>query len=53
MVTFEYNEWWNKRVNDNIPRLREEDVRPIEEYLQVIQSEIEIIKLEGGLQEAA
>ncbi|MBA0637938.1 hypothetical protein Godav_025217 [Gossypium davidsonii] len=43
MVTPEYNEWWNKRVNDNIPRLRE-DVRPIEEYLQVVPSEIEIIK---------
>ncbi|MBA0575213.1 hypothetical protein Golob_027718 [Gossypium lobatum] len=44
MVASEYNEWWNKRVNDNIPKLREEDVRPIEEYLQVIQFEIEIIK---------
>ncbi|MBA0637404.1 hypothetical protein Godav_024459 [Gossypium davidsonii] len=44
MVTPEYNEWWNKRVNDNIPNLREEDVRPIEEHLQVVPSEIEIIK---------
>ncbi|MFQ6636285.1 hypothetical protein Gotur_014092 [Gossypium turneri] len=26
MVTPEYNEWWSKRVNDNIPRLKEEDV---------------------------
>ncbi|MBA0637405.1 hypothetical protein Godav_024459, partial [Gossypium davidsonii] len=32
------------RVNDNIPNLREEDVRPIEEHLQVVPSEIEIIK---------
>ncbi|MBA0730050.1 hypothetical protein Golax_025704 [Gossypium laxum] len=45
MVTSQYNEWWNKRVNDNIPKLREEDVRPIEEYLQVVLSEIEIINL--------
>ncbi|MBA0876007.1 hypothetical protein Goshw_006606 [Gossypium schwendimanii] len=44
MVTSEYNEWWSKRVNDNIPKLREEDVRSIEEYLQVVPSEIEIIK---------
>ncbi|MBA0880537.1 hypothetical protein Goshw_017631 [Gossypium schwendimanii] len=44
MVTPEYNEWWNKRVNDNIPRLIEEDVRPVREYLQVVPSEIEIIK---------
>ncbi|MBA0701631.1 hypothetical protein Goari_022196, partial [Gossypium aridum] len=31
MVTSEYNEWWSKRVNDNIPWSREEDVRSIEE----------------------
>ncbi|MFQ6653511.1 hypothetical protein Gotur_024878, partial [Gossypium turneri] len=36
MVTSEYSEWWNKRVNNNIPRLREEDVRPVGEYLQVV-----------------
>ncbi|MBA0729813.1 hypothetical protein Golax_023155, partial [Gossypium laxum] len=45
MVTPEYNEWWSKRVNDNSPCLREEDVRPVEEYLQVVPSEIEIINL--------
>ncbi|MFQ6624320.1 hypothetical protein Gotur_003763 [Gossypium turneri] len=39
MVTSEYNEWWNKRVNDNIPRLREENVRPIGEYLQVTKAD--------------
>ncbi|MBA0636139.1 hypothetical protein Godav_029622 [Gossypium davidsonii] len=44
MVTPEYNEWWNKRANDNILRLREEDVRPIGEYLQVVPYKIEIIK---------
>ncbi|MBA0762316.1 hypothetical protein Gotri_011950 [Gossypium trilobum] len=44
MVTSEYKEWWSKRVNENIHRLREEDVRPIDEYLQVVPSEIEIIK---------
>ncbi|MBA0820747.1 hypothetical protein Gohar_028374 [Gossypium harknessii] len=46
MVTPEYNEWWSKRVNDNIPRLKEEDVRPIKEYLQVVPFKIEIIKKE-------
>ncbi|MBA0729615.1 hypothetical protein Golax_020431 [Gossypium laxum] len=45
MVTPEHNEWWSKRVNDNILSLREEDVRPIKEYLQVVPSEIEIINL--------
>ncbi|MBA0880651.1 hypothetical protein Goshw_030029 [Gossypium schwendimanii] len=44
MVTSEYNEWWSKRVNDNIPRLGEEDVRSVGEYLQVVSSKIEIIK---------
>ncbi|MBA0636140.1 hypothetical protein Godav_029622 [Gossypium davidsonii] len=32
------------RANDNILRLREEDVRPIGEYLQVVPYKIEIIK---------
>ncbi|XP_012453561.1 WEB family protein At1g12150-like [Gossypium raimondii] len=44
MATPEYNGWWSRRVKDNIPRLREEDVRPIEEHLQVVPSEMEIIK---------
>ncbi|MBA0729265.1 hypothetical protein Golax_025880 [Gossypium laxum] len=35
MVTPEYNEWWSKRVNDNIPKMREEDIWLIELYLQV------------------
>ncbi|MBA0575514.1 hypothetical protein Golob_024412 [Gossypium lobatum] len=46
MVTPEYNEWWSKRVNDNIPRPREDDIWPIEKYFQVVPSEIEIIKLD-------
>ncbi|MBA0700400.1 hypothetical protein Goari_022785, partial [Gossypium aridum] len=34
----------SKRVNDNIPESREECVRSIEEHLQVVPSELEIIK---------
>ncbi|MBA0789609.1 hypothetical protein Gotri_025312 [Gossypium trilobum] len=44
MTTPEYYGWWSKRVNDNIPELSQEDVRPMEEYPQVVPSEIEIIK---------
>ncbi|MBA0785220.1 hypothetical protein Gotri_026337 [Gossypium trilobum] len=44
MKTLEYYEWWSKRVNDNILGLREECVRSIEEHLQVVSSELEIIK---------
>ncbi|MBA0754178.1 hypothetical protein Gogos_020176 [Gossypium gossypioides] len=44
MTTPEYSEWWSKRINDNIPEPNSEDVRPMEEYLQVIPSELEIIK---------
>ncbi|MBA0817908.1 hypothetical protein Gohar_021746 [Gossypium harknessii] len=44
MTTPEYSEWWCKRINDNIPEPNSEDVRPMEEYLQVIPSELEIIK---------
>ncbi|MBA0850524.1 hypothetical protein Goshw_000700 [Gossypium schwendimanii] len=44
IATLEYYGWWNKRINDNIFRPSQEGVRPIEEYLQVVPSEIEIIK---------
>ncbi|MFQ6657246.1 hypothetical protein Gotur_027006, partial [Gossypium turneri] len=44
MTTPEYGEWRSKRINDNIPELNSEGVRPMEEYLQVIPSELEIIK---------
>ncbi|MBA0879881.1 hypothetical protein Goshw_021008 [Gossypium schwendimanii] len=44
MTTPEYGEWRSKRINDNIPELDLEGVRPMEEYLQVIPSELEIIK---------
>ncbi|KAL1086966.1 hypothetical protein V6Z11_D08G151200 [Gossypium hirsutum] len=44
MTTPEYGEWRGKRINDNISKLNLEGVRPMEEYLQVIPSELEIIK---------
>ncbi|MBA0818078.1 hypothetical protein Gohar_025582 [Gossypium harknessii] len=44
MTTPEYSWWREKRINDNIPVSSQEDVRPIEEHLQVVPSELEIIK---------
>ncbi|MFQ6629723.1 hypothetical protein Gotur_008247 [Gossypium turneri] len=44
MTTPEYGERRSKRVNDNIPELNSEGARPMEEYLQMIPSELEIIK---------
>ncbi|MBA0880466.1 hypothetical protein Goshw_009048 [Gossypium schwendimanii] len=44
MTTPEYSGWWSKKVNDNIPGPREDGVRSIEEHLQVVPSELEIIK---------
>ncbi|KAK5771919.1 hypothetical protein PVK06_048175 [Gossypium arboreum] len=44
MVTPEYDGWFRKRVNDNIPRLSLEDTRPVVEQLQITPSELEIIK---------
>ncbi|XP_016707079.1 uncharacterized protein [Gossypium hirsutum] len=44
MVTPEYNGWFSKRVNDNIPRPSSESARPTEERLQITPSELEIIK---------
>ncbi|MFQ6659759.1 hypothetical protein Gotur_028527 [Gossypium turneri] len=44
MTTPEYSWWWERRINDNIPVLSQEDVRLIEEHLQVVPSELGIIK---------
>ncbi|MFQ6669724.1 hypothetical protein Gotur_034854, partial [Gossypium turneri] len=44
MTTPECSEWQSKRINNNISESNLEDVRPMEEYLQVIPSELEIIK---------
>ncbi|MFQ6621937.1 hypothetical protein Gotur_027892 [Gossypium turneri] len=46
MTAPEYGEWRSKRINDNIPESYSEGVRPMEEYLQVIPSELEIIRLD-------
>ncbi|MBA0800716.1 hypothetical protein Gohar_011134 [Gossypium harknessii] len=43
-TTPEYDWWWSKRVNDNVPVSSQEITRPMEEHLQVIPSELEIIK---------
>ncbi|KAK5833953.1 hypothetical protein PVK06_017821 [Gossypium arboreum] len=45
-TTPEYIEWKSIRINDNIPRLSMEGVRPLKEYLQVMPSELEIMKQE-------
>ncbi|KAK5843517.1 hypothetical protein PVK06_005974 [Gossypium arboreum] len=44
MVTPEYDGWFKKRVNDNVPKPSLENTRPVEEQLQVTPSELEIIK---------
>lgn len=43
MVTPEYNGWFRKKVNDNLPRPNLEDTRPMVEQLQIALSELEII----------
>ncbi|MBA0869842.1 hypothetical protein Goshw_004054, partial [Gossypium schwendimanii] len=45
MTTPEYDWWWGKRVNENVPALGQENTRPIVEHLQVVLSELEIINL--------
>ncbi|MBA0648132.1 hypothetical protein Goklo_015907, partial [Gossypium klotzschianum] len=42
--TPEYNEWWIKRINDNIPKLSQGNSHSIEEHLWVVPSELEIIR---------
>ncbi|KAL1112930.1 hypothetical protein V6Z11_D02G158000, partial [Gossypium hirsutum] len=44
MTTPAYNEWWGRRINDNIPKVSQEGRQPIEEHLRVIPSELEIIR---------
>ncbi|MBA0816396.1 hypothetical protein Gohar_001062 [Gossypium harknessii] len=44
MTTLQYVWWWGKRVNDNVPMSSQGNIRSIEEHLQVISSELEIIK---------
>ncbi|MFQ6656295.1 hypothetical protein Gotur_026466 [Gossypium turneri] len=44
MTTPEYNEWWGRRINDNISKVSQESRQSIEEHLRVIPSELEIIR---------
>ncbi|MFQ6653075.1 hypothetical protein Gotur_024651, partial [Gossypium turneri] len=44
MTTSEYNEWYVRRINDNIPGPSSENSQSIEEHLRVVPSELEIIK---------
>ncbi|MFQ6642901.1 hypothetical protein Gotur_017890 [Gossypium turneri] len=44
MTTHEYNEWWVKRINDNVTMPSLENSQSIEEHLRVVPSELEIIK---------
>jgi len=45
-ITPEYGQWRDQRINDNIPASNSETARSLEEHLQVLPSEIEIIKQE-------
>ncbi|MBA0789099.1 hypothetical protein Gotri_025986, partial [Gossypium trilobum] len=40
MTTLEYNEWWGRRINDNISNVSQESRQSIEEHLRVIPSEL-------------
>ncbi|MBA0654405.1 hypothetical protein Goklo_021415 [Gossypium klotzschianum] len=44
MTTPEYDWWWVKRINDNVPSSSQESTRSIEKHLQVIPSELKIVK---------
>ncbi|MBA0637114.1 hypothetical protein Godav_030015 [Gossypium davidsonii] len=43
-MTPEYSQWRDQKVNDNIPMSNSENARSLEEHLQVLPSDIEIIK---------
>ncbi|KAL1107634.1 hypothetical protein V6Z11_D03G059600 [Gossypium hirsutum] len=44
MTTPEYHEWWVRRINDNAPKLNQENSQSIEESLRAVPSELEIIR---------
>ncbi|MFQ6656585.1 hypothetical protein Gotur_026626 [Gossypium turneri] len=44
MTTPGYHQWWARRINDNIPKLNQEEGQSIEEHLRVIPSELEIVR---------
>ncbi|XP_040951520.1 tropomyosin-like [Gossypium hirsutum] len=44
MTTPEYNDWWDRRINDNIPKPSHKNSQLIEEHLRVVPSELEIMK---------
>ncbi|KAG8498307.1 hypothetical protein CXB51_006646 [Gossypium anomalum] len=44
MTTPEYEKWLHQRINDNVPKPNLEDVQSMDEYLQVIPSDLEITK---------
>ncbi|MFQ6667047.1 hypothetical protein Gotur_033200 [Gossypium turneri] len=49
MTTPEYNKWWSKRINDNIPRPSQEGNQSIEEHMRV---KLEAEKLRKGKNKA-
>ncbi|MBA0700600.1 hypothetical protein Goari_010810 [Gossypium aridum] len=44
MTTPRYNEWWVRRLNDNIPKPSQGNSQSMEEHLWVVPSELEIIR---------
>lgn len=44
MTTPGYDRWRDQRINDNIPTSDQGNLRSIEEHLNVIPSELEIIR---------
>ncbi|MFQ6643652.1 hypothetical protein Gotur_018110 [Gossypium turneri] len=44
VTTPEYNEWWVRRINDNIPKPSQGSSQSIEEHLQAVPFELEIIR---------
>ncbi|MBA0731325.1 hypothetical protein Golax_025691 [Gossypium laxum] len=44
ITTPKYNEWWGRRINDNIPKVSQENGQSIKEHLRVIPFELQIIR---------
>ncbi|MBA0632083.1 hypothetical protein Godav_000888 [Gossypium davidsonii] len=52
MTTPEYNEWWVRRINDNILEPSLKNSQSIEEHLLVVPSKLEIIRQDFEIRNA-
>ncbi|MBA0878837.1 hypothetical protein Goshw_027529 [Gossypium schwendimanii] len=49
LTTPKYIWWWERRINDNIPVLSQENVRPIEKHLQEVADHLHTLAVQADV----